>query len=64
MSRGAPHPWLKPGLFVGALAPLIVMVVEAVQGTLGANPIAEVTYPSARPDDPPLKEKYEIKGRC
>jgi sulfoxide reductase heme-binding subunit YedZ len=42
MSRGAPLPWLKPGLFVGALAPLGVMVVEAVQGTLGANPIAEV----------------------
>jgi sulfoxide reductase heme-binding subunit YedZ len=42
MSHGAPLPWLKPGLFVGALAPLIVMVVEAVQGTLGANPIAEV----------------------
>jgi sulfoxide reductase heme-binding subunit YedZ len=42
MSRAAPLPWLKPGLFVGALAPLLVMVVEAVQGTLGANPIAEV----------------------
>ena len=42
MSRGAPLPWLKPGLFVGALAPLLVMVVEAVQGTMGANPIAEV----------------------
>jgi len=42
MSRGAPLPWLKPGLFVGALAPLVVMVVEAVQGTMGANPVAEV----------------------
>jgi sulfoxide reductase heme-binding subunit YedZ len=42
MSRGAPLPWLKPGLFVGALAPLGVMAVEAVQGTMGANPIAEV----------------------
>jgi sulfoxide reductase heme-binding subunit YedZ len=42
MSRGAPLPWLKPGLFVGALAPLLVMVIEAVQGTMGANPIAEV----------------------
>ncbi len=42
MSRAAPLPWLKPGLFVGALAPLLVMVVEAIQGTLGANPIAEV----------------------
>jgi sulfoxide reductase heme-binding subunit YedZ len=35
-------PWLKPGLFVGALAPLAVMVVEAGQGKLGANPVAEV----------------------
>ena len=41
-SRGAPLPWLKPGLFVGALAPLGVMAFEAIQGTLGANPIAEV----------------------
>jgi sulfoxide reductase heme-binding subunit YedZ len=41
-SGGAPLPWLKPGLFVGALAPLLVMVVETIQGTLGANPVAEV----------------------
>jgi sulfoxide reductase heme-binding subunit YedZ len=41
-SRGAPLPWLKPGVFVGALAPLLVMVVETVQGTLGANPVAEI----------------------
>jgi sulfoxide reductase heme-binding subunit YedZ len=42
MSRSSPLPWLKPGLFVGALAPLGVMIVEAVQGTLGANPVAEL----------------------
>jgi sulfoxide reductase heme-binding subunit YedZ len=42
MSGGAPLPWLKPGLFIGALAPLAVMVLEVVQGNLGANPIAEV----------------------
>jgi sulfoxide reductase heme-binding subunit YedZ len=42
MSRGTPLPWLKPGLFVGALAPLGVMVLEAIQGNLGANPIAEI----------------------
>ena len=41
-SGSAPLPWLKPGLFVGALAPLAVMVLEAIQGTMGANPIAEV----------------------
>jgi sulfoxide reductase heme-binding subunit YedZ len=42
MARGAPLPWLKPGLFIGGLAPLLVMVVEAIQGNMGANPIAEV----------------------
>jgi sulfoxide reductase heme-binding subunit YedZ len=40
--RSVPLPWLKPGLFVGALAPLGVVVLEAVRGTLGANPIADV----------------------
>src|SRR3984893_7819589 len=42
MSARAPLPWLKPGLFIGALAPLAIMVVEAVSGKLGANPIAEI----------------------
>ena len=42
MSGRAPLPWLKPGLFIGALAPLGVMVLEAMQGNLGANPIAEI----------------------
>ncbi|HLZ30485.1 MAG TPA: protein-methionine-sulfoxide reductase heme-binding subunit MsrQ [Chloroflexota bacterium] len=42
MSRGAPLPWLKPGLFIGALAPLSIMVVEAAGGNLGANPVAEI----------------------
>ncbi|MDQ6672385.1 MAG: sulfoxide reductase heme-binding subunit YedZ [Chloroflexota bacterium] len=41
-SGGAPLPWLKPGIFVGALAPLAVMLVEALQGRLGANPVAEI----------------------
>ncbi len=41
-SASPPLPWLKPGLFLGALAPLAVMLVEAIQGTLGANPVAEV----------------------
>jgi hypothetical protein len=36
------------------------------EGTVpgGLNPVAEVTYPPAKPDDPPVIEKYEIKGRC
>lgn len=40
--RGAPLPWLKPGLILGSLVPLGSIAVRASQGTLGANPIAEV----------------------
>jgi hypothetical protein len=29
-----------------------------------AKPVAEVTYQPAKPGDPPVKEKYEVKGRC
>ncbi|HEX2171651.1 MAG TPA: protein-methionine-sulfoxide reductase heme-binding subunit MsrQ [Dehalococcoidia bacterium] len=39
--RVAPHPWLKPGIFVGALAPLASLALRAVQGDLSANPIAQ-----------------------
>jgi sulfoxide reductase heme-binding subunit YedZ len=42
MAGAAPLPWLKPGLFIGALAPLAIMLAEAIQGNLGANPIAEI----------------------
>jgi sulfoxide reductase heme-binding subunit YedZ len=35
-------PWLKPGLIVGAMAPLAAIAVGASQGALGANPIAEI----------------------
>jgi methionine sulfoxide reductase heme-binding subunit len=35
-------PWLRPGVIVGSLVPLVVMLVRAAQGDLGANPIAEV----------------------
>ncbi|MGI9148477.1 MAG: sulfite oxidase heme-binding subunit YedZ [Chloroflexota bacterium] len=41
-SGSAPLPWLKPGVFLGALAPLAVMVVQAMRASLGANPVAEV----------------------
>src|SRR5215210_6065283 len=37
-----PMPWLKPGIFVGALAPLASVALRASQGALSANPIAEV----------------------
>jgi sulfoxide reductase heme-binding subunit YedZ len=40
-TRNAPFPWLKPGVFVGAMAPLVSIVTRAATGTLGANPIAE-----------------------
>ncbi len=36
-----PLPWLKPGVFVGSLAPLLAIVVRGLRGDLGANPIAE-----------------------
>ena len=29
-----------------------------------AKPVAEITYQPAKPGDPPVKEKYEIKERC
>lgn len=40
--RRAPMPWLKPGIFIGALAPLGSIALRASQGALSANPIAEV----------------------
>ena len=39
--RAAPLPWLKPGIFIGALAPLASIALRASQGALSANPIAE-----------------------
>jgi len=35
-------PWLRPGLIVGALAPLASIVLRAMQGTLDADPIAQI----------------------
>jgi sulfoxide reductase heme-binding subunit YedZ len=37
-----PLPWLKPAVLVGGLAPLALMVLEGVRGTLGANPVERV----------------------
>ena len=36
-----PRPWLKPAVFVAALVPLSVLVLQAARGTLGANPVSE-----------------------
>jgi sulfoxide reductase heme-binding subunit YedZ len=41
VTNNAPFPWLKPGVFVGALAPLASLATRAAAGTLGADPIAE-----------------------
>ncbi|MBI3785551.1 MAG: sulfoxide reductase heme-binding subunit YedZ [Deltaproteobacteria bacterium] len=41
MSNRAPQPWLKPGVFVGALVPLIVIAGRGLRGELGANPISQ-----------------------
>jgi methionine sulfoxide reductase heme-binding subunit len=38
--RSVPLPWMKPGVFVGALLPLLGLLVQAVRGTLGADPVA------------------------
>jgi len=38
--RRAPIPWLKPGLFAGALIPLALLVWRAAHRTLGADAIA------------------------
>jgi sulfoxide reductase heme-binding subunit YedZ len=34
------QPWLKPGIVLGGLVPLIVLCVRALRGTLGADPVA------------------------
>lgn len=38
--KNVPLPWLKPGVFVGALVPLAVMVWRAARGELGADVVA------------------------
>ena len=41
MRRAGPLPWLKPGVFVGAFAPLGAILLRGSRGELGANPIAQ-----------------------
>lgn len=41
MRSHGPLPWLNAAVIVGALAPLPVIVWQAISGRLGANPIAE-----------------------
>src|SRR5262249_23814488 len=40
-ARRGPFPWLKPGVFVGALAPLGAILWRGWHDQLGANPIAQ-----------------------
>ena len=40
--RAVPLPWLQPGIFIGALAPLISIGLRASNGELNADPIAQV----------------------
>ena len=39
--KNTPFPWLKPGVFAGAMVPLVMLAARAAWGTLGADPIAE-----------------------
>jgi sulfoxide reductase heme-binding subunit YedZ len=39
-AKRAEHPWLAPGVLVGALLPLLLTGWRAFRGELGANPIA------------------------
>jgi len=40
--RREPLPWLKPGIFLGCLVPLAVLILRLTRNELGANPIAEL----------------------
>ncbi|HEY3111965.1 MAG TPA: protein-methionine-sulfoxide reductase heme-binding subunit MsrQ [Chloroflexota bacterium] len=40
--RRRPMPWLTPGIYLGAMAPLAAILLRASRGALSANPIAEV----------------------
>src|SRR6266508_211970 len=37
-----PYAWLKPGIFIGGLVPVIYTFTRATQGVLSANPIAQI----------------------
>jgi sulfoxide reductase heme-binding subunit YedZ len=37
-----PDPWLKPGILLGAVTPLVSLAARGLTGTLDANPIAQI----------------------
>lgn len=41
-SKRNPEAWLKPGVLLGALVPLLALGLAALYGNLGANPVAEL----------------------
>jgi methionine sulfoxide reductase heme-binding subunit len=41
MRKTPPYPWLKPAVFVGSLTPVAAILIRALQGELGANPISQ-----------------------
>ncbi len=42
MAQAARQPWLKPLVFLAALAPLLWLASRAMRGALGPDPVAEV----------------------
>jgi methionine sulfoxide reductase heme-binding subunit len=40
--RAVPLPWLKPGIFIGGLAPVLSILMRANSDTLSANPVAQI----------------------
>jgi len=40
--RNESYAWLKPGIFIGGLVPLLYTFTRASQGALSANPIAQI----------------------
>ena len=41
-SAHVPDPWLKPGILLGAVTPLVSLAARGLTGTLDANPIAQI----------------------
>jgi len=40
--RRTPYVWLSPGVFLGGLVPLALILLRASRGQLGANPVAQI----------------------
>jgi methionine sulfoxide reductase heme-binding subunit len=40
VTTSRPYVWLKPGVLVGALLPLALLISDALRGRLGADPVA------------------------